>query len=80
RVEIPKDKGKVRQLGIPTTTDRVIQQAIYQVLSPIYERKFSDSSFGFRPNKSPHDALRKIREIAEEGYEWVVDIDLETFF
>ena len=58
----------MRNLGIPTTTDRVIQQVITQVLGPIYEKKFSDNSYGFRPNRSAHDALVKIKEIADEGY------------
>lgn len=80
RVQIPKPNGKMRNLGIPTTTDRVIQQAITQVLSPIYEKKFSNNSYGFRPNRSAHDALLRIKEIADEGYTWVVDLDLEKFF
>src|SRR5699024_9458093 len=80
RVEIPKGKGKTRELGIPTTTDRVIKQSILQVLSPNYETKFSYSSFGFRPRRSAHDALKRVKEISDEGYEWVVDLDLETFF
>lgn len=80
RVQIPKPNGTKRNLGIPTTTDRVIQQAITQVLSPIYEKKFSNNSYGFRPNRSAHDALTRIKEIADEGYMWVVDLDLEKFF
>lgn len=80
RVEIPKDIGKKRQLGIPTVVDRVIQQAIQQVLSPIYEPKFSETSYGFRPKRSTHDAIRKCKEYANEGYTYVVDMDLEKFF
>ena len=80
RVEIPKDNGKTRKLGIPTAADRVIQQAIAQVLSPIYEPKFCETSYGFRPKRSAHDALRKCREYLNAGQFWTVDMDLEKFF
>lgn len=80
RVEIPKPDGGIRLLGIPTVLDRVIQQAIAQVLSPIFERKFSEFSFGFRPNKSAHQAVKKCKEYIEAGYTWTVDIDLAKYF
>jgi len=81
RVEIPKEeKGKVRELGIPTVVDRVIQQAIAQVLTPIYEEQFSENSFGFRPNRSAHDALKQCQQNVNDGYVYVVDMDLEKFF
>ena len=80
QVEIPKPNGGKRKLGIPTVTDRIIQQAIAQVLSPIYEQKFSDHSYGFRPNRSAHQALKKGCGYVELGSTVVVDMDLKTFF
>lgn len=80
RVEIPKPEGGQRPLGIPIVTDRVIQQAIAQVLNPIFDPSFSDSSHGFRPNRSAHDAVRKVREYIKQGYKYAVDIDLSKFF
>lgn len=80
RVGIPKDGGKKRLLGIPTVVDRLIQQSITQVLSPIYEREFSDQSYGFRPHRSCHDALRRAQSHVNGGYRYVVDLDLEKFF
>ncbi|MDF9837496.1 MULTISPECIES: group II intron reverse transcriptase/maturase, partial [unclassified Breznakia] len=80
RVEIPKPNGGVRQLGIPTVMDRVIQQAIVQVISPIAEPHFSESSYGFRPKRSCENAILKVLNYLNDGYEWMVDIDLEKFF
>lgn len=80
RVEIPKDNGKTRKLGIPTAVDRVIQQAIAQVLTPIYEPQFSDNSYGFRPRRSAHDAIRACQRNIRDGYKYVVNMDLEKFF
>src|SRR5512145_2506420 len=81
KVEIPKPGGKgMRMLGIPTVVDRLIQQALHQVLSPIFEPGFSESSYGFRPNRSAQQAVLKAREYVHEGRRWVIDIDLEKFF
>ena len=80
RVEIPKPNGGVRKLGIPTVLDRVIQQAMVQVLSPMFEPYFSEYSYGFRPNRCCQMAIIKALEYFNDGYDWVVDIDLEKFF
>ena len=79
-VEIPKEtKGEFRKLGVPTVVDRVFQQAITQVISPIYERQFSENSFGFRSNRGGHDALKQCQTNVNDGYVYVVDMDLEKF-
>jgi retron-type reverse transcriptase len=80
RVEILKTDGSKRPPGIPTVVDRVIQQAISQKLSPIYEQQFSENSYGFRPGRSAHDALRQVQRYAEAGNKYAVDMDLEKYF
>ena len=76
RVEIPKPNGGVRNLGIPTIVDRIIEQAITQILSPICEPHFSDYSYGFRPNRSCEQAIMRLLDLFNDGFIWVVDIDL----
>ncbi|MBZ5505287.1 MAG: group II intron reverse transcriptase/maturase [Acidobacteriia bacterium] len=80
KVEIPKPQGGVRSLGIPTVLDRLIQQALHQVLQPLYESEFSESSYGFRPVRKAHQAVEAARSYVAEGKRWVVDVDLEKFF
>src|SRR5580658_5930296 len=80
RVDIPKPSGGVRTLGVPTLVDRLIQQALHQVLQPLFEPTFSDASFGFRPGRGAHQAVRKAQSYIRAGKRWVVDIDLEKFF
>ena len=80
RVYIPKENGKMRKLGIPSVIDRVLQQAVVQVLTPIYEKQFSNNSFGFRPYRSCEMAVIKALEYFNDGYDWIVDIDLQAFF
>ncbi len=80
RVDIPKPQGGMRTLGIPTVVDRLIQQALHQVLQPIFEPTFSEASYGFRPGRNAHQALRRAQQYVASGKRWVVDIDLEKFF
>jgi retron-type reverse transcriptase len=79
RVEIPKPDGGKRQLGVPTVIDRMVQQAMVQVLQPVFEQTFSDSSYGFRPGRSAQQGIQRAKGYYEEGYTWVVDLDLEKF-
>ena len=80
RVEIPKPDGGVRLLGVPTVIDRMVQQAVVQVLQPVFEQTFSDNSYGFRPKRNAHQAIQKAKKYYEEGYRYVVDLDLEKYF
>jgi len=80
RAEIPKPNGEKRLLGIPTVIDRLIQQALLPILTDIFDPGFSPFSFGFRPNRRAHDAIRKAKQYLEEGYQWVADLDIEKFF
>jgi RNA-directed DNA polymerase len=79
RVEIPKPNGGTRMLGIPTVMDRLIQQMMLQVLTSISDRKFSEHSYGFRPGRSAHDAVRAAQRYAQAGKDWVVDLDISKF-
>ena len=80
RVEIPKPDGGVRNLGVPTVVDRFVQQAVAQVLTPIFEEQFHDHSYGFRPNRCAQQAVLKALEMMNDGHSWIVDIDLAKFF
>jgi group II intron reverse transcriptase/maturase len=80
RVDIPKPQGGTRMLGIATLTDRLIQQAVHQILSPLFEPTFSDSSYGFRPGRSAHQAVKAAQRYISEGKRFVVDLDLSQFF
>jgi len=80
RVEIPKANGGVRRLGVPTVRDRLVQQAVLQVLQPLWDASFSEHSYGFRPGRSAHDAVRQAEKHVRSGLRWVVDLDLEKFF
>jgi len=80
RVYLEKEDGNPRKIGIPIVRDRVIQQAIVQILSPLYEPHFSNSNFGFRPERSCHDAIKQVQQYVKEGYKIAIDVDLSTFF
>ena len=80
RVEIPKPNGGTRVLGIPTVQDRFIQQLLLQAMTPIYDPEFSEHSYGFRPGRSAHDAVRAVQGYFREGKSWVVDLDIQAFF
>ena len=80
RVEIPKPDGGIRKLGVPTVVDRFVQQAVAQVLTPIFEEQFHDQSYGFRPNRCAQQAVLKALEMMNDGHSWIVDIDLAKFF
>lgn len=80
RVEIPKPEGGTRKLGVPTVVDRFVQQAVAQVLTPIFEEQFHDHSYGFRPDRCAQQAVLKALEMLNDGHSWIVDIDLEKFF
>ncbi|WP_125772646.1 group II intron reverse transcriptase/maturase, partial [Companilactobacillus furfuricola] len=80
RVEIPKPDGSMRKLGVPTVIDRLIQQAVAQAMMPVFENIFSDNSFGFRPNRSAHDAINRVTEFYDQGYHVVIDLDLKAYF
>ena len=80
RVDLPKPNGGVRTLGVPTVVDRLIQQALHQVLQPLFEPTFSEGSYGFRPGRGAHQAVRRAQAYIREGKRWVVDLDLEKFF
>lgn len=77
---IPKDKNNMRPLGIPTVKDRIVQQATKQVIEQIFEMKFLDCSYGYRPNKNAHQAIKEIKTAIQQGYNWVIDADVEKFF
>ncbi|WP_323067804.1 reverse transcriptase domain-containing protein, partial [Limosilactobacillus reuteri] len=80
RVEIPKPNGGVRRLGIPTVVDQMVQQAVAQIITPIFECVFSDNSFGFRPHRGAHDAIEKVVDLYNQGYRRVVGLDLKAYF